>query len=126
MATRRRGGRPVEPGATTRRLTAKRAAHEDLKIEERRLRILQLRGALIPVAEVARGQFDFARRLRDRLLGLPGRYTPVMAAQLQCDPRRLHLMFEDALREQLEELADELRKGAQAADGTACTAAGQG
>jgi len=71
-------------------LTDARRRHEIVKIRERELRLRKLEGALIPVDEVAKGQFDFARRLRDRILALPGRHTPAMAAALRGDPRALH------------------------------------
>jgi hypothetical protein len=64
------------------------------------------RGELVPADRVRRDSFELARMTRDRILGVPARVSAELLALR--DQSAIEVRLEDALREALTSLADEI------------------
>jgi hypothetical protein len=98
-------GLPASGAGATTYLQA-RTAHEVLKVQERRLRLQQLKGELVDRARAVDLVFRLARQERDAWLGWPARITTQMAADLGVSPHAMQTVLEAHVRQHLEELAD--------------------
>ena len=63
-------------------LGASRARREHYEAERARLQALQLRGDLVAAAEVRQEAGQLGRLVRDRIMALPARIAPLLAAEL--------------------------------------------
>jgi hypothetical protein len=114
--TLREHGEPVSAGGMT--FMQARTANEVLKVQERRLRLQQMKGELVDRAKAVAQVFRLAREERDAWVNWPARVAAIMAAELsascsdatgeavQVDQHRLHTVLERHVREHLAELAE--------------------
>jgi hypothetical protein len=94
------------PGAGAITYLQARAAHEVLKVQERRMRMQKQRGELVDRARAVDLVFRLARQERDAWLGWPARIAAQMAADLGVSPHAVQTVLESCVRQHLEELAD--------------------
>jgi hypothetical protein len=83
-----------------------RTANEVLKAQERRLRLVQLKGELVDRARAVSLVFRLGRDERDAWSGWPARIAAVLAAELGCDLHPLQAALDRHVRDHLDELAD--------------------
>ena len=69
----------LAPDTTVMSLTRIRAMHEGLRAKKTKLEVDQLEGTLIDARAVKDASFKQARLVRDTLLSIPNRLTPVVA-----------------------------------------------
>lgn len=69
-------GSAQPPGPSLSRV---KTARESLEVQLRQIKVRQLRGELVSVAEVKVAAYQHAKRARDALVGLPGRVAPLLA-----------------------------------------------
>jgi hypothetical protein len=104
-ARRNRGGAAVPTRATTTLAEAKRL-HEIVKVQRARLAFEREQGKLIDADEARRTVFARARAERDAHLAWVQRAAPLLAAELEADPRATFATLDRMMREHLEHLAD--------------------
>ena len=92
---------PTTGGATF--LQAK-TANEVLKSQERRLKLLKLKGELVDRARAEALVFQLARETRDAWVNWPARAAALIAAELGLDPAALQKVLEAHVRAHLDEL----------------------
>jgi len=102
--TLREQGEPIASGAMT--YMQARTANEVLKAQERRLKLLQIKGEVVDRAKAVAQVFRLARDERDAWINWPARAAAVIAAELQVDSHQLHTVLDRQVREHLVELAD--------------------
>ena len=102
--TLREHGEPVSAGGMT--FMQARTANEVLKAQERRLRLQQMKGELVDRAKAVAQVFRLARDERDAWINWPARVAAVIAAELEVDTHKLHIVLERQVREHLNELAE--------------------
>jgi hypothetical protein len=95
---------PPSAGGTT--FLQARTANEVLKAQTNKVRLAKLKGELVDRAQAIAHVFKLARSERDAWLNWPSRVSSQMAAELNVDAHRLHVMLEKAVRTQLAELGD--------------------
>jgi hypothetical protein len=83
-----------------------RTANEVLKAQERKLRLGRLKGELVDRARTTALVFRLARAERDAWLRWPARVAATLAAELGVEAHAMQTALEQALRAQLEELAE--------------------
>ena len=83
-----------------------RTVNEVLKVQERRIRLQQLKGNLVDRARAVDLVFRLARQERDSWLGWPARIAASMAADLGVGTHAMQQVLEQHVRGHLEELAD--------------------
>lgn len=97
---------PAPSGATGHAIAtgyqAARTMHENYKARTARLEFERLSGELVPADEVRVEAFNAARRVREALLALPDRQSPVLAAV--SDPAEIHRILTAEIRQVLDEL----------------------
>ena len=76
-----------------------------LKAQTNRVRLKQLKGEVIDRSEALAHVFRLARQERDLWQTWPSRVSSQMAAELEVDAHKLHVMLGRYIREQLEEMA---------------------
>ena len=104
--TLREKGLAVPPiGNGTSFLQAK-TANEVLKTQERRIRLLKLKGELIDKSRAQALVFRLARQERDVWVNWPARVAALMAAELGVEPAVMQKILEDHVRSQLNDLAE--------------------
>jgi len=102
---REQGLKAPEVGEGTTFLQAK-TANEVLKAQERRIRLLKLKGDLIDKAKALLLVFKLARDLRDAWVNWPARSAGMMAAELGVEPGAMQRVLDKYVRAHLEEIAD--------------------
>jgi hypothetical protein len=102
--TLRERGEPVSAGGMT--FMQARTANEVLKAQERRLRLQQMKGELVDRAKAVAQVFRLARDERDAWVNWPARVAAMIAAELEVDPHRVHIVIERHVRDHLAELAE--------------------
>jgi hypothetical protein len=103
--TLRDHGESVPAGGGTTFLQA-RTANEVLKAQERKLRLGRLKGELVDRARTTALVFRLARAERDAWLQWPARVAATLAAELGVEAHAMQTALEQALRAQLDELAE--------------------
>ncbi|HTK30722.1 MAG TPA: hypothetical protein VL332_02075 [Candidatus Saccharimonadaceae bacterium] len=98
---------PVGPSGTSSSYQTARALHETYRARTARLEFERLSGALVPMDQVRVEAFTSARRVREAILSVPDRLSPVLAAM--SDPADIHRTLLAELRQALEELARDQR-----------------
>ena len=78
----------LAPDTTAMSLTRIKAMHEGLRAKKTKLEVDQLEGTLIDARAVKDASFKQARLVRDTLLSIPNRLTPVIANET--DEHRVH------------------------------------
>ena len=101
--------RPAEPesGPSTAGMPnyqMSRAVRETYNAKLTRLDYEERTGKLLNAEDVAKEAFALARRVRDRLLNIPGRMASVLASET--DSKAIELLLSQELRIALEELAE--------------------
>lgn len=81
---------------------AHRAKREEFSAKTAELEYFQKIGVLVPAAGVRKAAFDAGRQLRDKLLGIPDRVAPLLAAER--DPVRVHAALTTEITRTLHEL----------------------
>jgi predicted amidohydrolase len=84
-------------------LSVSKAYKAYLDAEKSAVELAALQGVYIPREPAGREIFAFFRQERDRILGLPARVAPQMAAELGVDETRLHNALLAVLREHLKD-----------------------
>jgi hypothetical protein len=83
-----------------------RTANEVLKAQTNRIKLQQLKNDLVDRAKAIAHVFRIARAERDAWLSWPARISAQMAAELEVDPHKMHVMLESYVRQHLSELSD--------------------
>lgn len=86
-------------------LAAEQAALQRVRRRKVELEIAQIEGRLVDRAEAERELFDIGRRVRDRMMGIPGRIAAHLVGR---DEREIARMLREAITESLNEAADDL------------------
>ena len=94
---------PATGGATF--LQAK-TANEELKSQERRLKLSRLKGELVDRARAEALVFRLARETRDAWVNWPARAAALIAAELGLDPATMQKVLEAHVRAHLDELSE--------------------
>lgn len=111
------GVQPLKPSATVKAGTHGQRVISTYEAENRKkvaqaelaeMQLAELKGDLIPKAEVISFSFKATRKIRDNILGVPNRISNELAAEP--DPHQVHVMLENALTEALDELASMIEK----------------
>ena len=92
-------------GGGTSFLQAK-TANEVLKAQERRIKLLTLKGELIDKSRALSLVFRLARQERDAWVNWPARVSALMAAELGVEPAAMQKVLETHVRSQLDDLAE--------------------
>lgn len=79
-----------------------------------KLNFERLEGSLVPAKDVREAAFEKARLLRDQLLNIPNRVSPILAAER--DQKKVNEILTQEIRQCLESLSQELSQGALNAD----------
>src|SRR5574343_1603376 len=87
--------------AETLRLTKARADKADLEVRE-------LKRELVPYKEVQNAAFEKARMVRDQMLNVPSRISPIVAAEH--DSKKVHEMLDKEIRQVLEALSGDVNE----------------
>ena len=103
--TLREHGLPSPPGGGTTFLQAK-TANEVLKSQERRLKLMKLKGELVDRARAEALVFRLARETRDAWVNWPARAAALIAAELGLDPAAMQKVLETHVRAHLDELTE--------------------
>jgi hypothetical protein len=90
-----------------------RAKREQFQAKQAELDYLEAIGELVPKAELREAASRRYRAIRDKLLNIPDRLAPILAAQT--DPARVHTELSKEIKQVLHELSDDAR--AEAARG---------
>lgn len=104
-ARRNKGGPAIPARAATTLAEAKRL-HEIVKVQRAKLAFEREQGKLIDADEARRTVFARARAERDAHLAWVQRTAPLLAAELEADPRATFAALDRMMREHLEHLAD--------------------
>ena len=83
-----------------------RTANEVLKAQTNRIKLQQLKNELVDRAKAIAHVFRIARAERDAWLSWPARVSAQMAAELEVDSHKMHVMLESYVRQHLSELSD--------------------
>ncbi|MBF0454023.1 MAG: hypothetical protein HQL72_04285 [Magnetococcales bacterium] len=86
-------------------LTQERAKLAATQRQKTKIEVAKLRGKLVPSDEIQQTIFNLARRTRDRILLVPHRLSPSVAADT--DPISVGMKMGEALREALEEISND-------------------
>lgn len=81
-----------------------KTANEVLKSQERRLKLMTLKGELVDRARAEALVFRLARETRDTWLNWPARAAALIAAELSIDPAAMQKVLEAHVRAHLGEL----------------------
>lgn len=95
---------PMVGGGTT--FLQAKTANEVLKAQERRLKLLKLKGELIDRSRVTLLVFRLAREERDAWVNWPARVAALMAAELGMEPTAMQRVLTSHVRAHLDELAE--------------------
>ena len=85
----------LAPDSSITSLTRIRAMHEGLRAKKTKLEVDQLEGNLIDAKSVRDAAFNQARLVRDTLLSVPNRLSPVIANET--DEHRVHDLIKDEI-----------------------------
>ena len=85
----------LAPDTTAMSLTRIKAMHEGLRAKKTKLEVDQLEGTLIDARAVKDASFKQARLVRDTLLSIPNRLTPVIANET--DEHRVHELIHEEI-----------------------------
>jgi len=85
----------LAPDSSITSLTRIRAMHEGLRAKKTKLEVDQLEGTLIDAKAVKDASFNQARLVRDTLLSVPNRLSPVVANET--DEHRVHQLIKDEI-----------------------------
>ncbi len=99
-------GESLTPSAGGTTFLQARTANEVLKAQTNKVRLAKLKGELVDRAQAIAHVFKLARSERDAWLNWPSRVSSQMAAELNVDGHRLHVMLEKAVRAHLAELGE--------------------
>ena len=91
-------------GGTT--LMQAKTANEVLKAQTNKVRLARLKGELVDKDQAVAHVFRMARAERDAWLNWPARVAAQMASALGADSHALHVLLEQAVRDQLTALGD--------------------
>ncbi|GAW85004.1 conserved hypothetical protein [Bathymodiolus platifrons methanotrophic gill symbiont] len=83
-----------------------RTANEVLKAQTNRIRLQQIKNELVDRSSALAHVFKLARSERDAWVSWPARISSQMAAELDVDAHKMHVMLEAYVRQHLSELAD--------------------
>lgn len=83
-----------------------RTANEVLKAQTNRIRLQQIKKELVDRSNALAHVFKLARAERDAWVSWPARISSQMAAELDVDAHKMHVMLEAYVRQHLSELAD--------------------
>lgn len=97
-------GNPNSTHTNSTTLLQAKTANEVVKAQTNKLRLSQLKGELVDRSLVVTQVFKLARQERDAWLNWPGRVAAQLAASLDVDAHRLHVLLESAVRDHLLEL----------------------
>lgn len=110
-SSRPEGEAASDPGAlgvSDRGYTAARAMREAFAAKTAKLEYERLSGKLIEADEVRRGAFETGRRVRDTILSIPDRLSPILAGLT--DVNEIHRALTIELRAALEALSHDRRR----------------
>ena len=93
-------------GESTGRLAESKAMREHFKALLTELEYKERSGELVPAKDVTDCAFEKARLLRDQMLNIPARISPILAAER--DVKKCHEILEKEIRQCLEVFAEEL------------------
>lgn len=98
------GASPADPGkqSATGTYTAARAGRERVETRLKLIRLQQLTGELVSVAEVKLAAYKHARSARDLLVAMPDRLATLCAAE--ADPVKVHVLISEEVTRICEEL----------------------
>ena len=68
----------------------------------------RLEGSLVYAKDVRQAAFEKGRLVRDQLLNIPARVSPIIAAER--DPKKTHEILTNEIRQCLETIADDLKE----------------
>ena len=105
-ARRNKGGTAAAPARVSTTLAEAKRLHEIVKVQRARLAFEREQGKLIDADEARRTVFARARAERDAHLAWVQRTAPLLAAELDADPRATFATLDRMMREHLEHLAD--------------------
>jgi hypothetical protein len=103
--TLRENGLPSPSGGGATFLQAK-TANEVLKSQERRLKLMKLKGELVDRARAEALVFRLARETRDAWVNWPARAAALIAAEMGADPAAMQKVLEAHVRAHLDDLAE--------------------
>ncbi|MBI5677731.1 MAG: hypothetical protein HZC52_04410 [Planctomycetes bacterium] len=89
-------------------LAKSRAIKEHFKAKLTELEFLEREGTLVPAKDVIDANFEKARQIRDQLLNIPARVSPIIAAER--DAKKVHEILNNEIRQCLETLAGDLKE----------------
>lgn len=98
---------PVGPNGSPSGYQAARTLHETYRARTARLEFERLSGTLVSVEDIRVEAFTIGRRVREAILSLPDRLTPVLAAM--SEPADIHRTLTAELRQALEALSRDRR-----------------
>jgi len=104
MADREWEANTTAPTGETAKLTKARLALTVMKAKLADLQYKQLAGELLPKAEVQTATFNAFRQIRDRMLNIPDRVAPVLAAE--SDGTKCYEILSAEIRLALQQFAD--------------------
>ena len=81
-----------------------KATREHFKALLTELEYKERNGELVPAKDVIDANFEKARLIRDQLLNIPARVSPILAAER--DPKKIHEILNNEIRQCLESLAN--------------------
>jgi hypothetical protein len=86
----------ARPQSQNRSYWSARTSREEVEAENARLDLEERRGRLVDAEDVAAAQFEIARLVRDRMLAIPDRVGPILAAEL--DPHQVRELLSKEIR----------------------------
>ncbi len=100
---------PLPSGQQPTTLAQARLAREVFSAKLKKLEYETRIGKLVPTDEVSIKWFTLGRQIRDRLLGMPSKLAPQLAAET--DVRRVREILDAEVTLALKSLAEEIRNG---------------
>lgn len=79
-----------------------RTGNEVAKLKMQKLKIAEMEGSLVSAEKVKADSFLFARSIRDQLLSIPDRLSPILAAEK--DERKIYIRLQDEIKLALSEV----------------------
>lgn len=90
---------------------AARTEKEVYRAKMAKLNYERLDGSLVPAGAVREQAFEKARQVRDSLLNIPARVSPILAAEMNA--KRVNEILDKEIRQCLESLAHDLKQSAE-------------
>lgn len=87
---------------------AARTEKEIYRAKMAKLNYERLEGSLVYAKDVRQAAFEKGRLVRDQLLNIPARVSPIIAAER--DPKKTHEILTNEIRQCLETIADDLKE----------------